>query len=191
MIKKLIFCAVIGLPLFYLEQHGHLSGLTHELTKLKHQLLEVFSGLVSVEEHELVSRGGEKYRINSTEPFTGTVVSYHKNGQLSYKGTYKNGKKVGPFVSYHKNGQLWGKETYKDGERDGPYVSYHKNGQLWRKGTFKNGELDGPFVSYWNNGQLWGKGTYKNGKRDGLLVVYHENGKLKSKGTYRNGVKVD
>ncbi len=167
MIKKLIFCAVIGLPLFYLEQHGHLSGLTHELTKLKHQLLEVFSGLVSVEEHELVSRGGEKYRINSTEPFTGTVVSYHKNGQLSYKGTYKNGKKVGPFVSYH------------------------KNGQLWRKGTFKNGELDGPFVSYWNNGQLWGKGTYKNGKRDGLLVVYHENGKLKSKGTYRNGVKVD
>ena len=47
----------------------------------------------------------------------------------------------GPYETYHENGQLLSKGTYKDGELvDGPYESYHENGQLMVKGTMKDNE---------------------------------------------------
>ena len=52
----------------------------------------------------------------------------------------------GPYESYHDNGQLWNKGTYKDGERDGPMESYHDNGQLRFKGSYKDGERCGEWI---------------------------------------------
>ena len=51
------------------------------------------------------------------------------------------GKKYGPRVEYWSNGQLNSKGTYKDGRKDGPWVDYHTDGTVWGKytGTFKNG----------------------------------------------------
>jgi antitoxin component YwqK of YwqJK toxin-antitoxin module len=67
---------------------------------------------------------------------------YYDNGQLSFKETYKDGKKEGPWVGYYKNGQLRGKGTFKDGKMEGPWVSYNKDGTVNEKwtGTFKDGE---------------------------------------------------
>ena len=45
-----------------------------------------------------------------------------------------------PFESYHDNGQLWEKASYKDGILYGPYESY-ENGQLMKKGLYKYGEF--------------------------------------------------
>jgi antitoxin component YwqK of YwqJK toxin-antitoxin module len=45
----------------------------------------------------------------------------------------------GPWVAYHKNGQLSSKGNYKDGKEDGPWVRYHENELLKPKGTFKDG----------------------------------------------------
>ena len=47
----------------------------------------------------------------------------------------------GPRVTYHPNGQLWAKGTYKDGERDGPWVEYHEDGTVNEEytGTYKDG----------------------------------------------------
>jgi len=58
------------------------------------------------------------------------------------KGTYKDGKRDGPWVSYHDNGQLFQKGSYKDGNADGPWVGYMKDGTVDDNltGTFKNGE---------------------------------------------------
>ena len=44
-------------------------------------------------------------------------------------------------VRYYDNGQLHFKGTYKDGELDGPWEGYHKDGTVDEKwtGTFKNG----------------------------------------------------
>ena len=39
-----------------------------------------------------------------------------EKGIYKDKGDYKNGKEEGPWVTYHKNGQLWSKGTYKDGK---------------------------------------------------------------------------
>ena len=34
------------------------------------------------------------------------VESYYDNGQLRFKGSYKDSKEHGTWVSYHENGQL-------------------------------------------------------------------------------------
>jgi len=71
----------------------------------------------------------------------GLWETYHKNGQLLFKGTYKNGKKDGVFEKYWDNGQLDRKEiTWKNGRRDGVWEFYDKkNGQLKKRQTWMNG----------------------------------------------------
>lgn len=88
-----------------------------------------------------------KSKGNCTKPFSGEhgriVRKSYKNGQLAYRGDYnKNAKKEGPWIRYRKNGQLWYKGTYKDGLEEGPWVVYHENGTLNPKwtGTFKEGK---------------------------------------------------
>ena len=50
----------------------------------------------------------------------------------------------GPFERYHENGQLWWKGTYKDGVEEGPWEEYYyENGQLGWKGSHSNGEQCG------------------------------------------------
>jgi len=83
---------------------------------------------------DLVYREGIYYKKFSTVPFTGKVTGI-------YQGSFKDGKKHGPWVLYHGNGQLSHKGTYKDGEMDGPWVGYYPNGWVVNglTGTFKDG----------------------------------------------------
>ena len=73
----------------------------------------------------------------------------------------------GPFTTYHENGQLKERGTYKNGKLDGLYVFYHENGQLWMRGSYKKGKLDGLVFVYQENGQLRKEvtGTYRLGEK--------------------------
>ena len=108
----------------------------------------------------LVKTDGLYYKKFSDVPFTGKVTG-------NEQGSFKDGKKDGPWVTYWDNRQLRAKGTYKDEKRDGPWVTYWFNGQLRTKGTYKDGKKDGPWVRYWDNGTVWSAltGTYKNGVR--------------------------
>ena len=112
----------------------------------------------TVKYEDLVTRKGLYYRKSSDVPFTGKTTG-------KTPGTFKNGKKDGPFVDYWDNGQLESQGTYKNGKMDGPYVSYHDNGQFRAKGTLKDGKREGPWVVYKKDGTVWEKytGTFKNG----------------------------
>jgi hypothetical protein len=113
---------------------------------------------------DLVKRDGLYYKKFAEVPFTGKTT-----GKI--QGSFKNGKKHGPWVSYHDNGQLRNKGTFKNGKKNGkkngPWVKYHENGQLRYKGTFKNAKKDGPWVGFHQNGNVNEKltGTFKNGVR--------------------------
>ncbi len=137
----------------------------------------------SVKYGDLVERDGLYYKKFTDVPFTGNVTG-------KKQGSFRNGKKEGPWVSYHENGQFGGKGTFKDGKEDGSWVYYHENGKVSMKLTYVEGKLDGPFVSYYENGRLQEQGTLKDGKREGPYVNYWENGKLVVKGTYKNDVKI-
>ena len=56
-----------------------------------------------------------------------------------FKSFLKEAHSDGPFESYHDNGQLKCKGTYKDGQRDGYCEFYYENGELESKGNFKDG----------------------------------------------------
>ena len=83
---------------------------------------------------DLEFRDGRWYQKSSDIPFSGKVTTG------SERGSFKKGKRDGPWVWYHVDGQLGGKGTYKDGELEGPWVYYYDNGQLWKKETYKDGK---------------------------------------------------
>lgn len=62
---------------------------------------------------ELVKRDGHYYKEFTDVPITGKITG-------KKQGTIRNGKKEGPWVSYHDNGQLFWKETFKDSKKPGP-----------------------------------------------------------------------
>ena len=130
---------------------------------MKHILTSVFlvvllfpalalGGEVKLE--DLVERDGLFYKKFTDVPFTGKVT-----GKI--QGTFRNGKKHGPFVRYHDNGQLKGKETYKDGKLEGLWEKFYENGQLRSRQNYKNGKLDGLSEWFYTNGRGRQK-CYKN-----------------------------
>jgi hypothetical protein len=86
---------------------------------------------------DLVERDGIHYKKFSDVPFTGKITG-------KSQGSFKNGKRCGPWVSYWmwKGGLLMSKGNYKDGEKDGPWVSYNEDGTVRHDftGTLKNGK---------------------------------------------------
>ncbi len=58
-----------------------------------------------IPEVETVIRDGLVYHQLSTEPLTGTVVSFHDDGRLRERENYRDGKLEGPWESFYENGQ--------------------------------------------------------------------------------------
>jgi hypothetical protein len=84
----------------------------------------------TVDSADLVSRDGLYYKKFSTIPFTGKST-----GQET--GSYINGKSHGPQSTFYDNGQLKYKGIWKDGELVGPWYYYGPDGQLRQKGFAK------------------------------------------------------
>ena len=101
----------------------------------------------TVKYEDLVKREGLYYKKFSDVPFTGKTTG-------KVQGTFKNGKKDGPWFDYHKNGKLLSKGTYKDGKREGPWVDFHSDGTK-RMSEKKTGTII--FDE--------GSGFYRNGKK--------------------------
>lgn len=80
---------------------------------------------------DLVKRDGIYYKKFSDVPFTGKTTG-------KSQGSFKNGKRDGPWVSYHGNGQLKSKGNWRDGKKEGPWVNYSKNGEVSHKAHFKD-----------------------------------------------------
>ena len=57
---------------------------------------------------DLVKTDGLTYKKFTEVPFTGKTTG-------KYQGSFRNGKRHGPYVTYYKNGQLNFKGTYKGG----------------------------------------------------------------------------
>jgi hypothetical protein len=87
-----------------------------------------------LEMDDLVQRGGLYYEKFTDVPFGGKIEGLQR-------GSFKDGKRDGPWVAYWDNGQLRWKGPYKDGKREGLWVSFNKEGTVddALTGTYKNG----------------------------------------------------
>ena len=89
---------------------------------------------------QIVEKDGISYSSLTNEPYDGSVINFFSNGQLDYKGSFKNGKKEGIWVGYYLDGQLRFKGRYKNGKRHGRWETKTKYGQKkrWQSGMFKD-----------------------------------------------------
>ena len=89
---------------------------------------------------QIVEKNGISYSTLTNEPYDGSVINLFSNGQLDYKGSFKNGKKEGIWVGYYLDGQLRFKGRYKNGKRHGRWETKTKYGQKkrWQSGMFKD-----------------------------------------------------
>jgi len=58
-----------------------------------------------------------------------SFIFYHKNGSISQRGAYKNGRKIGVWLKWFDDGKLDYKCTYKDNDVK-KCVYYHYNGEV-------------------------------------------------------------
>lgn len=118
---------------------------------------------------------------------TGVKETYYDTGQISHLEYYLDGLPERKY-SWHWNGTMAGRTTYKAGELDGVSLSYSDNGQLIEREFYKAGKREGLCERWYDNGQLKERATYKAGKREGLSEAWHENGQLKERATYKAGL---
>ena len=127
----------------------HFKGIITEVSFFRITILTV--GLVffalnhsvlaqAVSGDKLTYRNGVAYSKVDNEPYDGDVLNFHSNGQLDFKGGYKNGRKEGIWVGYYFDGQLKYRGRYKNGKRNGRWDTKTKFGQTkkWHSGVFKN-----------------------------------------------------
>jgi TonB family protein len=70
----------------------------------------------------------------------GEFVYYAKNGLVTQRGTYRNGKRNGLYTTYYSSGEVHYTEEYADGEYAGDFTVYYRDGIVRRKETYKNGK---------------------------------------------------
>ena len=125
-----------------------------------------------------------------------TFEGFHKNGQLSVTGNYKNGKLEGleeiffndesqsGWTFYWNNGKLdelwgfYGSEVDWDCCRSKPY-------KFKDKGNYIDGKVEGLWERFYDTGHLMSRCYHENGIPH-LVEVFHPNGKLIYKGNYNN-----
>ena len=140
---------------------------------------------------------------------------YHDNGELFFKGNYKDDKKDGYWEYYWSNGNVYSKGNYKNGGYDGEWFYYHPDGRLEYKELYEYDKLvkDIPLTeskklfiprklsgedsryAKWNkeqpivDGERINQYNVDTGKKEGLWVRYYDNDQLESKGKYKNGLR--
>ena len=84
----------------------------------------------------------------------GLCKSFHKNGCLSYTGSFEHNKKVGEHKVFFFNGKLRICAYFKDNMNHGLYESFYNNGQRKTIGTLEDGQWNGKYSKWDRNGNL-------------------------------------
>lgn len=115
--------------------------------------------------------------------------SYHPNGQLSWRGTIKNGKPVGIVKHWYENGVLQRECPYDDdGLEHGIVKDWSKEGKLLGESRWEHGT--GISKSWFENGRLESESYYVRGKRCGRSRIWWEDAGLMSVAYYINDREV-
>ena len=134
-----------------------------------------------VKEDLIQKKNGLFYKENERVPLTGAKERFYENGQLKYKGNFKDGKQVGLWKFYYDAGQLRSKGVFKNGKQDGLIEKYYENGQLQAKRNYKDGQIvDELMESFHDDGRLWKRENYKDGLLHGISENYDSDKRKKS-----------
>ena len=102
---------------------------------------------------------------------------YFENGQLSATEVYKNGELNDETVGYTENGNVYFRGQYKEGLAVGEWLTYFYDSlQVSTKKTYRDDEENGLIYGYYTGGHLRYTAEVRQGKWNGLYTYYNENG---------------
>jgi len=113
----------------------------------------------------------------------------YKNGNIAYRGFFKDDKPRGDFNRYHENGILRAKMIYSSCGDSAQAVLYYYNVRNVAEGSYYMSQKDGEWNYYAQSGRLVLTETYKNGKKDGKFLTYYDKGNVYEHVTWKEDVK--
>lgn len=117
----------------------------------------------------------------------GKWVKKYDNGQIRYKGQFKNDKPIGTFYYYFNDGQLKSILDYDD-NGNARCEMYHENGNIAAKGKYnENRERIANWEFYYENGETSARIPYENNKANGKVYIYYTDGSLLLECNYNMG----
>ncbi|MCZ4407190.1 toxin-antitoxin system YwqK family antitoxin [Cryomorphaceae bacterium 1068] len=134
---------------------------------------------------EISYANGLAYR-NET-PFTGTVCSYHSNGEIHTLTSYREGKKNGLWEVFFANGQREKSGFTRQGKDDGLYREWYTNGELKYEYHYDLGKKVDVWKSWYEDGTRYTERHFENDELNGKVLVWDESGKLAKEYDYVNG----
>ena len=105
-------------------------------------------------------------------------VGFSKEGHLSYKGDFKNGKPEGLWTTYFPDGKPRWQGRKENGNSHGPFTIWYENGRKKLQGTYHHGMKHGIITAWHKNGIRWQTKGYANGKPSGIWKTWDEEGNL-------------
>lgn len=97
--------------------------------------------------------------------FTGTWITWYKNGQMMNSVTFKNGRIDGRDVAWHPNGQRWWLATYEEDELHGPTYTWNQEGRKTLEGSYHRERRHGKWIMWGENGEVVLEEWYLCGKQ--------------------------
>ena len=119
---------------------------------------------VLIKTDEVVKRDDTYYEKFSNVPFSGSLESYHPNGQLKIIGEFSDGKKIGEWTEYYMNGIKKSQGQFARGKKDGAWMYYFLNANIKEKQVYKDGNKDGLWEKFGVDGAIVQTESYLNGQ---------------------------
>jgi antitoxin component YwqK of YwqJK toxin-antitoxin module len=125
------------------------------------------------------------YVHNDVNPFTGTCkVVFSDTGLLKEKFQFRSGILEGEAIAYYRNGNLRWKGHYKNGYCTGKWEYWNQSGNKVIEANYSNDTLTGPYCSWYSNGLMKERGQFSQNSRTGKWFIYNETGQVVSETIY-------
>lgn len=129
------------------------------------------------------------YNKNSQGEYDGINEEFDRNGNLTSKSTYENGKQLAD-QNWFENGNMRNETPYdREGRKHGIAKEWFQNGQLKKSTSYQQGILDGDSQEWSESGQPKSVEPYQGGKRNGEVKYWNEQGKLFFTAQYKDDKK--
>jgi len=123
--------------------------------------------------------------------YSGLWQSWHRNGELSYKGEWLNGKPIGDH-------QVWSEKKIRlisgkwlNGNAEGLHQNWYLDGAKMLVYNYVNGKANGDQTVWDKFGNKRRVSKYVNGVQHGKEVSWFEDGSVASTGEWVNGAGVN
>jgi MORN repeat protein len=118
--------------------------------------------------------------------YHGPVWRWHRNGHLMSKENYVFGAMDGEIPSWFANGKQSSLGSYKNGKRVGPWTFWDEEGRIKVKVTYD--EAGAARTDFYPSGKKLAAGSFKDGAKLGLWVYFNEDGSEKARCDFGQGL---